>query len=387
MNINTFSTLLFVLLIISSCGEKKKQAPPPLNIPVVTAVSQDVPVYQEFVGQVFGKYDIPIRTRVAGFLDKIAFEEGTWVKKGELLYVIDPDPLEAKVAVQMSNLAEAKTGLSKAQSDLNRIKPLAKINAVSQSDLDAAQAQYDAAISNVKANESSVKLANIDLSYCWVKSPINGLIGKTAAKVGEFVGQNPNPVILNVVSTIDTVHVEFYLVESDYLGLAREFIEGAQQRKDANYIKEENEEGKLHLILSDGTTFKHGGRIEFVDRQVDPETGSLLIQTTFPNPEMLLRPGQYAKVRAKMNVLKNAVIVPQRCIMELQGTHSVFVVNNDNKIELRQVTAGIKYEDYWVVSKGLKANEKVVIDALQKVQPGMTVVPKVTEYKNEAKPQ
>ena len=387
MNINTFSTLLFVLLIISSCGEKKKQAPPPLNIPVVTAVSQDVPVYQEFVGQVFGKYDIPIRTRVAGFLDKIAFEEGTWVKKGELLYVIDPDPLEAKVAVQMSNLAEAKTGLSKAQSDLNRIKPLAKINAVSQSDLDAAQAQYDAAISNVKANESSVKLANIDLSYCWVKSPINGLIGKTAAKVGEFVGQNPNPVILNVVSTIDTVHVEFYLVESDYLGLAREFIEGAQQRKDANYIKEENEEGKLHLILSDGTTFKHGGRIEFVDRQVDPETGSLLIQTTFPNPEMLLRPGQYAKVRAKMNVLKNAVIVPQRCIMELQGTHSVFVVNSDNKVELRQITTGIKYEDYWVVSKGLKANEKVVIDALQKVQPGMTVVPKVTEYKNEAKPQ
>jgi len=226
------------------------------------------------------------------------------VKKGQLLYTVDPDPLEAEVAVEMSNLAEAKTELAKAESDLGRIKPLAKINAVSKSDLDAAQAQYDAAVANVQAVESSVRIANINLSYSWIKSPITGLIGKTEAKVGEFVGQDPNPVILNTVSTIDTVHVEFYLVESDYLGIARNFIASVKEEKDANYIKEENKKGQLKLILSDGSTFKYEGKVKFVDREVNPETGSLLIQTSFPNPDELLRPGQYAKVRARMSVIK-----------------------------------------------------------------------------------
>jgi len=157
--------------------------------------------------------------------------------------------LEAEVAVEMSNLAEAKTELAKAESDLGRIKPLAKINAVSKSDLDAAQAQYDAAVANVQAVESSVRIANINLSYSWIKSPITGLIGKTEAKVGEFVGQDPNPVILNTVSTIDTVHVEFYLVESDYLGIARNFIASVKEEKDANYIKEEiKRPAKINII-------------------------------------------------------------------------------------------------------------------------------------------
>ena len=189
---------------------------------------------------------------------------------------------------------------------MGRIVPLAKINAVSKSDLDATQAQYNAAKANVKAVESSVRIANINLSYCWIKSPISGLIGKTQAKVGEFVGQDPNPVILNTVSTIDTVHVEFYLVEADYLGLARKFIESSRQKEDADYIEREaTRDSELTLILSDGSIFNHKGHVNFIDRQVNPETGSLLIQTSFPNPDQLLRPGQYAKVRAKMDVLKD----------------------------------------------------------------------------------
>lgn len=381
--------ILPLLLIIGlySCSEKKKQAPPLLDIPVVEVIQKDVPIYQDFVGQVYGQYDIPIRARVAGFLDEIHFDQGTWVKKGQLLYTVDPQPLEAKLAGELSNLAEAKTALAKAESDLGRIRPLAKINAVSKSDLDASQAQYDAAVANVKAVESSVEIARINLSYCWIKSPIDGLIGKTEAKVGEFVGQDPNPVILNMVSTIDTVHVEFFLVESDYLGLARRFVESERQKKDADYIEdEERKDGQLQLILSDGTTFEHKGRVKFVDREVNPETGSLLIQTVFPNPEELLRPGQYAKVRAKMNELKGALMVPQRCIMELQGTHSVYIVNDSNIVHNRQVETGPKYEDYWVINKGLEPNEKVVIDGLQKVQTGMPIKPKVTVFKNEAKP-
>jgi len=378
--LRNYSVVLLMLLIISSCSEKKQKAPPPLNISVVKVIQEDVPIYQDFIGQVYGKFDIPIRTRVDGFLDSIHFIEGRWVKKDQLLYTVDPQPLEAKVAGEMSTLAEAKTQLAKSQSDLNRIAPLAKINAVSKSDLDAAQAEFDAAVAYVQAVEASVRLANINLSYCWIKSPITGLIGKTAAKVGEYVGQDPNPVILNVVSTIDTIHVEFYLVESDYLGIAREFIESERQKQDANYIQEENKDGKLRLILSDGSTFKYNGKINFVDRQVNPETGSLLIQATFPNPKYLLRPGQYAKVRAKMNEVKNAIVIPQRCVMELQGTHSVYVVSDSNKVVSRQVTTSHKFDDYWIITKGLKANEKVVIDALQKVKPGMMVVAKDTTF-------
>jgi len=378
--LRNYSIIMLMLLIITSCNEKKQKAPPPLSISVVKVMQEDVPIYQEFIGQVYGQFDIPIRARVSGFLDAIHFGEGRWVTKDQLLYTVDPQPLEAKVAGEMSTLAEAKTQLAKSLSDLNRIAPLAKINAVSKSDLVAAQAEYDASVSYVQAVESSVRLANINLGYCWIKSPIAGLIGKTEAKVGEYVGQDPNPVILNVVSTIDTVHVEFFLVESDYLGIAREFIESERQKQDANYIREENREGKLKLILSDGSTFKYSGKINFVDRQVNPETGSLLIQAAFPNPDYLLRPGQYAKVRAKMDIVKNAMVIPQRCVMELQGTHSVYVVSDSNKVETRQITTGHKFDDYWIITKGLKANEKVVIDALQKVKSGMTVAAKDTTF-------
>ncbi len=378
--IRNISFLLLILFALSSCSEKKQKAPPPLSISVVKVMQEDVPIYQEFIGQVYGQFDIPIRARVSGFLDAIHFGEGRWVTKDQLLYTVDPQPLQAKVAGEMSTLAEAKTQLAKSLSDLNRIAPLAKINAVSKSDLDAAQAEYDASVAYVQAVESSVRLANINLGYCWIKSPIAGLIGKTEAKVGEYVGQDPNPVILNVVSTIDTIHVEFFLVESDYLGIAREFIESERQKQDANYIREENKKGKLKLILSDGSTFKYNGKINFVDRQVNPETGSLLIQAAFPNPDYLLRPGQYAKVRAKMDIVKNAMVIPQRCVMELQGTHSVYVVSDSNKVETRQITTGHKFDDYWIITKGLKANEKVVIDALQKVKSGMTVAAKDTTF-------
>ncbi len=378
---------MLILLIISSCGEKKQEPRHLLEIPVVEVIQKDVPIYQEFIGQVYGQYDIPIRTRVSGFLDAIHFNEGTWVKKGQLLYTVDPQSLEAQLAVEMSKLAEAKTDLAKAESDLGRIVPLAKINAVSQSDLDATHAQYDAAAANVKAVESSVRLANINLGYCRIISPISGLIGKTQANVGEFVGQAPNPVILNTISTIDTVHVEFFLVEADYLGIARRFIESSKQEKDANYIEKENKDGKLTLILSDGSTFKHTGRVKFIDREVNPETGSLLIQTSFPNPDELLRPGQFAKVRAKMDEITDALIVPQRCVMELQSAHSVYVINDSSRVESRQVVTGPKYEDYWIIESGLNANEKVVINALQKVKPGMPVVAKVTQFENRTNPQ
>lgn len=379
--------VLFIMVVlvfsITSCNNNQNKPNLTPEIPVVKAFKEDVPVYQDFVGQIYGQFDIPIRARVSGFLDAIHFEEGTFIDKGKLLYTIETEPYEAALAGELSNLAEAKTDLAKAESDLGRIVPLAKINAVSKSDLDATQAEYNAAVANVDAVESSVEIARINLSYCKVKSPIHGLIGKTMAKVGEFVGQDPNPVILNTVSTIDTIHVEFYLSESDYLGIARRFVESAREKGESDSIRRFNKKQDLELILSDGTIFNQKGSVRFIDRQVNPETGTLLIQTQFANPSGILRPGQYAKIRARMKVLKNAIIVPQRCISEYQGTHFLYVVNDSNMVLNKQVTVGPKYEEYWVINKGLKVGDKVVIDAIQKVKDSLYIKPKVTTFKNQ----
>ncbi len=372
---------VIALLVITSCGNNKNTQQGPPQIPVVKVLQEDVPIYEDFIGQVYGQKDIPIRARVDGFLNGIYFKEGTWVKQGDLLYIVDEDTYLAEVAGAESDLAAAQTQLAKAQSDIGRIKPLAEINAVSQSDLDATQAEYDAAVAGVKASSSSLEIAKINLSYCRIHSPINGLIGKTQAKVGEYVGQSPNPVILNTVSTIDTVHVEFYLTEADYLGIASKFIDNQREIEEEAFIRKADTAKNLQLILANGETFKYKGSVNFVDRQVNASTGSLLVQTKFANPDYLLRPGQYAKVRARMKTIKDALLVPQRCMMELQGTHSLYVVSDSSTIVNKEVEVGEKYGEYWVVKSGLKPGEKVVIDALQKVRNGMRITPKVTEFK------
>ena len=374
------SIILLAPFVFISCGEKKQQAPPPPEIPVVEVLIKDVPIYNEFVGQVYGYSDIPIRARVTGFLEGIHFKEGLRVRKGQLLYTIDPEEFQAKVATQESHLAEAKTELAKSKSDLDRIEPLAEINAVSKSDLDAAQANYDAALAFVNAQQSNLKFAKINLGYCWIKSPISGIIGKTNAREGEFVGKSPNPVILNTVSTVDTVRVEFFLAEADYIRLARVYID----LKDVNTRSASEKEDDLSLILADGSTFKHKGYVSFINREVDHQTGALLVQGVFPNPDNLLKPGQYAKVVVKMKEVKDALLIPQRCVIELQGQHSVYIVNENNKVENRQIVAGERIGDLWLVREGLQAGEKVVIDALQKVSSGLEVKPEITVFKSKS---
>ncbi|RKY55946.1 MAG: efflux RND transporter periplasmic adaptor subunit [Candidatus Neomarinimicrobiota bacterium] len=377
------SSLIFVLIFFTSCGEDKKQGPPPpQEIQVVEVIQKDVPIYKEFVGQVYGHSDIPIRARVTGFLEGIHFEEGLPVTKGQLLYSIDPSEYEAKVATQKSHLAEAKTSLTKSKNDLDRIKPLAEINAVSQSDLDAAQAEYDASVSYVNAMQSNLDYSRINLSYCQIKSPLNGLIGKTKARVGEFVGQNPNPVILNTVSTVDKIRVEFFITEADYIRLARAYGDIEEDLK-----KENKDREHLSLILADGSTFKHKGYVSFVNREVDAQTGSLLVQAIFPNPDKLLKPGQYSKVVIKMRNAKDAMLIPHRCIIELQGQNSVFVVKDDNTVESRQIVLGENIGDLQIVTSGLKPSEKVVIDALQKVKSGTVINPEVIVFESKTNSQ
>jgi len=366
------------LLLMLSCGNENQQQGGTPEILVYKTKAERVPIYQEFVGEVYGKKDISIRARVAGYLEQIYFNEGTQVQKGKLLYRIESQLYEQDVAAKLSGLAEAKTILANAQNELNRYIPLAEVNAVSQSDLDAAQTNYEAAVAGVDAAEANLKATEINLGYTKIYSPITGIIGKTRAKVGDFVGQSPNPVILNVVSELDEILVEFFLTERDYLRFARRYIKETEGKGDKIKIKTEGP--PLQLILSDGSIHKEGGHLNFIDRGVDPTTGAVLVQASFPNPSRLIRPGQYAKVRAQTDFIENGILIPQRCVMEIQGKYSVYVLNNDNEVESRQINVGARISDFWLVNDGLVPDEMVVIDALQKVKPGMEVRPKVTAF-------
>ena len=367
-----------LFLLVCSCSQKKEQpaqAPPP-QVTVVVTQAQDVPIYQEFVGQIYGFKDIAIRARVEGFLTGIHFEEGSRVEKGALLYTLDSQPFEADVAAKMSKVAEAKTMEAKAKSDLDRIEPLAKEKAVSESDLDGAVARYEASVESVKAAEAILRASEIQLGYTKIYSPITGIIGKTKAKVGDFVGRSPNPVILNTVSRIDTVLVEFFITERQYLQLARRF------KSEVELADKNNRKEDLELILADGSVYGYKGNPEFIDRNVDPTTGAMLVQASFPNPQELLRPGQYAKVKALVTIVKDGILVPQRCVMELQGTYRVYVVGDGDKVEIRNVKTGPKIKQFWLITEGLKPGERIVYEGLQKIKEGAVVKPTVKEIES-----
>jgi membrane fusion protein, multidrug efflux system len=316
--------------------------------------------------------DIAIRARVEGFLEGLHFQEGGEVKKGDLLYTLESQPFEEKVAARMSGVAEEKTMLAKTKGDLDRIKPLAEINAVSKSDLDEAVAAYEARTSSLEAAKATLRAAKIELGYTKIYSPIDGIIGKTKAKVGDFVGRDPNPVILNTVSQVDIILVTFFITETQYLEVARHLAAADTDRAD-------NGEANLELILIDGSTYKHKGKPDFVDREVDATTGAMLIQASFPNPEKLLRPGQFARIRAEARIVKDGILIPQRCVMELQGLHNVYVVDASNKAETREITVGTKVGSNWLITDGLKPGERVVYEGLQKVRDGADVNPTLAD--------
>ena len=368
MRFKTICLIICLSFFLFACSEEKKEKapPPPQEVSIIETKAQDVPLFLEFVGQTSGLKDIAIRARVEGFLEGIHFQEGSTVEKGKLLYTLESQPFEEKVAARMSGVAEVKTMLAKTKGDLDRIRPLAESHAVSKSDLDAAVAAYEATLSSLEAAKATLRAAEIELSYTKIKSPLDGIIGRTQAKVGDFVGKDPNPVILNTVSQVDTILVSFFITETQYLAVARSLAEALSKEHDE--LKSEFE-----LILIDGTVFEHKGRPDFIDREVDSSTGAILVQASFPNPDQLLRPGQFAKVRIKARVAKDAILIPQRCVMEIQGLHNVFVVNAENTIETRDIKVGSKVGSFWLISEGLKPGEKVVFEGLQKVKDGATV--------------
>ncbi|MBV1887705.1 MAG: efflux RND transporter periplasmic adaptor subunit, partial [Urechidicola sp.] len=308
------------------------------------------------------------------------FKEGSRVKKGDLLYVIDSDPFLEAVAAEQSMVSQAETNLVQKESDLARVQPLAAIDAISQRELDAAVASRDAGVSALDAAHANLNITQINLGYCKIYSPINGVIGRTLAREGEFVGKDPNPVILNTVSNIESIRVQFFLSEIEYLKIAKEYI-----NEDNEDVEEDTgSKVKVHLILADGTDYEPLGKINFVDRNVNSSTGAILVEASFPNAERLLRPGQFARIKIQARTIKDALLVPQKCVSELQGQFSVFIVNSENKVETKQVVIGENVGQYYLVREGLNANDKVILEGLQKVRSGMEVIPEITQFE-EAK--
>ena len=358
---------------ITACGKPEPPAMPPMSVAVLKVQPRDIPIYLDMIGQTFGSVDIPIRARVDGVLEEIHFLEGRDVTKDQLLYVIDPTPFRAKVVEAEGRLAEAETRLAKAASDLERIRPLAEMDAVSKQDLDGAVAQFEAAEGSLQAARAQVEQAEIQLGYTRITAPVSGLIGITQAKVGEYVGRSPNPVVLNVVSQTDPIRVRFSINEREYLRFSREFS-GRLRDRDASKANG----GALRLILSDGSIHDYPGEVVSFDAAIDPTTGTLTLEADFPNPERIVLPGQFARVRGVLEERTGALAVPQRAVMETQGIFQLAVVGDDGTVDLRQVQMGPRVDDQWIVESGLEPGERVALEGLQRMRPGVKVVPKET---------
>ena len=367
-------TLCALTLLLGACDSSEKSVgeAAPLTVRVTQSIVKDVPLTVEMVGTTMGTQDVPIRTRVEGYLETMEFEEGTFVKKGDMLYTVDAQPFQAKLVAAQSELAAAQTNRAKTQSDLARIRPLAEIKAVSEQDLDSAVAQEAAARANVRASEANVDLAEIELSYTRIKAPIDGLIGLTKAKPGEFVGRDPNPVVLNTLSDIDPIRVRFSISEREYLTIAR-YYSTRDDRSKSN--SSSDRPADLVLLLADGTEHTELGSIIASAQSINAETGTYTLEAAFPNPDNVLLPGLFARVRAQYRKLEAAVVIPRKAVIELQGRFRVYAVNQQNLVEAVEIELGPEAGNDIVVSTGLKGGETIIVEGLQKVRPGMQVDP------------
>jgi len=352
------------VIAAAGCAKKEVPAPPPTEVKVATVLQKDVPIFVEAIGQTRGSTEIEVRARVEGFIETLDFKEGNPVKKGALLYTIDPQPFQAALAQAKGALAESEAQLARAKQDVVRFEPLVAKNAISRQEYETAVVVQRAAEAAVEASKAQAQRAEIDLSYTKVTAPEGGLIGKTEVYPGTLVGRGQST-ILTHISQIDTIHVRFSLPEKDYLFFAR--------RRQDRGLSDTAPTARLELSLADGTVHPEKGLIVFVDRNVDAGTGTILMEAAFRNPGWIVKPGQFARVRAAVDFKEGAILVPQRAVSELQGIYNVAVLGAGDAIEIRMVTPGQRIGNLWLIEEGLKAGEKIVVEGLQKVRPGMKV--------------
>jgi membrane fusion protein (multidrug efflux system) len=368
---------LFTSLILAAAAacSKTEAPPPPPEVQVAEVAQKDVPVYIELVGATLGAEDVEIRARVEGYLVSMNFTEGAFVRKGQLLYRIDPQPFDAALAEAKADLATARARLEKTENDVARLTPLAKEQAVSQQELDNALSARDAAKAQVAAYDAKLTKAKLDLAYTAIVSPIDGLIGTTQKKVGSLISRGET--LLNTVSQINPILFRCAIAEAEYLRLAR---------RGAGRDKSLEKKFGAELILADGSVHPYKGRLDSVERAVDPTTGTLTGQFSFPNPERILRPSQYGRARFVTDVKQGAVLVPQRAVQEIQGLYSVMVVTPESTVEQRMVKASERVGNWWVIESGVKPGEKVIVEGIQKVRPGVKVSAKLEEIEGSASP-
>ena len=403
--------LIVGLSAIAGCskGSQAASAPAAPEVEVVQAVQRDVPIYSEWIGTLDGMVNADIKAQVSGYLQKQNYTEGSFVKTGQMLFEIDPRPLQAvldqakgQLAQASGQLAQANAQLTQAQAqvavaeanqvrtqlDVDRYIPLAKQQAITQQDLDnatqnnlaskaqvqsvkaqveTARAQIQAAQASVQAAKATVETAELNLGFTRLISPIDGIAGQAQQQVGALVNPASGPV--TTVSTVDPIKVYFTVSEREYLAFHRRYSTPAT-------LDAERKQLRLELILADGTIYAHPGSFYFADRQVNQGTGAIRVAGLFPNPGNLLRPGQYGRIRTSTRTAEGAVLVPQRSVTELQGAYQIAVVDPDNKIDVRTVKTGERVGNLWIIDQGLKAGERVVAEGVQKVRTGMQVRPK-----------
>jgi membrane fusion protein (multidrug efflux system) len=351
----------FLIIAGTGCAKKQAVVMPPAKVSVIKAIQKDVPLYEEYVAQVFGLSDVEIRSRVEGWVTGVHFKEGSQVAKGDLLYTIDDIQYKTKVDAAASDLARAKTEVVRAKNELNRVKPLTELNALSQKDLDNADAAYNAAVAAEQAAESVLENAKIELSYCRVHALLGGVVGISNARVGDYVSRMSTSSVLTTISDVNSVRVRFQLSEREFLRIARMTKEEIVRMK------------KIELLLADDSIYPSPGDVNFANREVDPKTGTITVESTFPNPNRLLRPGMFVKTRVLFSTYANAVLVPQRSILQLQNLAQVFIVTDSSTLKAVIIETGPKVGDGWIVKKGLKSGDKVAIVGTMSLTPNSKI--------------
>jgi RND family efflux transporter MFP subunit len=363
--------IVAVVFSLLGCGKKTVQteAPPPPEVLVTQVVKADVPIVSEWVGTLDGSENADIRARVTGYLQKKNYQEGGYVKEGDPLFEIDPRPFEAALAEAKSQLAQAQAVQLATQADFERSQELYDKKVISEQEYENKRQLNQSNVAKVSALEAAVQTAELNLGFTKISAPVDGIAGIAKAQIGDLVGTGGSTTTLTTVSKIDPIRLYFPISEKDYK-------EHAEALKTAMQKPESEREEAIEMLFADGTAYSRKGKFSFVDRQVDPTTGTILVAANFPNPDQTLRPGQFAKARAVIDKISGALLVPERALMELQGSYQIGVLGDGNKAEIRPIKIGPRFNRQVVVTEGLKEGEKVIVEGIQKVRPGMILTAK-----------
>ncbi len=357
------SALCSALILVGCGGSKAASPPPPPAVEVATVVQRDTPIFTEWVATLDGYVNAEIQPRVPGYIVKQDYKEGALVRKGDVLFEIDPRPLKAVLDQAKAQLAQAEAQLGKASLDVERDTPLAEARAIARSQLDTEVQAKLGAQASVLAAKANVEQAELNLEFTKVTSLVSGVAGIARVQIGNLVGPTST---LTSVSQVDPIKAYFTVSEQVYIDFHRRFPTEAS-------VEAERKRIPLQLILGDGSIYEQKGTISFADREVNAATGTIRIAGVFPNPNNLLRPGGYGRVRLSVRTATGAMLIPQRAVTELQGSYQVAVVGSDNKVAIRHVTVGDRVGNLWIVTDGLKAGERVIVEGLLKVRDGAVV--------------